>query len=87
MVTINFESQQFKRAAIRARARKMTVRVTEFRKYRVESDSGKTYHVSFSVIAGKKVGFCDCQAGQNSMLCVHLVNALPIHAHMAKTRQ
>jgi hypothetical protein len=43
MVNINFESEQFKRATIRARARKMTVRVTEFRKYRVESDSGKTY--------------------------------------------
>jgi len=87
MVTINFESEQFKRATIRARARKMTVRVTEFRKYRVESDSGKTYHVSFSVIGGKKVGFCDCHAGQNSMLCVHLVNALPIHIYAAKNRE
>jgi hypothetical protein len=87
MVSINFESEQFKRATIRARARKMTVRVTEFRKYRVESDSGKTYHVSFNVIAGKKVGFCDCKAGQSKMLCVHLVSALPIHIHAAKHRQ
>jgi hypothetical protein len=86
MVTINFESEAFKRATIRARARKMTVRVTEFRKYRVESDSGKVYHVSFNVIAGKKVGFCDCQAGQNETLCVHLVSALPIHVYAARNR-
>jgi hypothetical protein len=86
MVKINFESDQFKRATIRARARKMTVRVTEFRKYRVESDSGKTYHVSFTKIGRDKVAYCDCQAGQHSMLCVHVINALPLHIHVAKTR-
>jgi hypothetical protein len=86
MVTINFQSETFKRATMRAKARKMTVRVTEFRKYRVESDSGKTYHVSFNIVGGRKVGYCDCKAGQNSMLCVHIINSLGLHLHIARTR-
>jgi hypothetical protein len=43
--------------------------------------------VSFNVIGGAKVGFCDCKAGQSEMLCVHLVSALPIHVYAAKNRQ
>lgn len=87
MIQIHLNDKAMKRAGQRAMTKRPTVKVLAFRLYRVINREGRAYNVAFHVRNGHKLAQCTCAAGESGQLCYHVASALPIHCHIAKTRQ
>jgi hypothetical protein len=87
MIQIQTNNDAMRRAANRAKAKRPTVKVLAFRLYQVINREGRAYNVAFYVERGRKLAQCTCAAGESGQLCYHVASALPIHCHIAKTRQ
>ena len=88
MITLDIHSNDFNRAANRARVFHNHVSRIGERAYRVQS--GKTandYTVRFFLVDGLKKAACSCRAGQEDLLCHHVAAALTVHVALMRMRE
>lgn len=80
--------QQMEKAIKRARQLKPFVRVRGFRWYEVKSSNGENiYTVHFYKNGRKRLGECNCKAGERGLVCYHMAGAAAVHIGIASMRK
>lgn len=88
MITLNIHSNDFQRAASRARVFHNRVSRIGERAYKVQSGhTSIDYTVRFFIVEGQKKAACSCRAGQEDKLCHHVASALTVHVALMRMRQ
>jgi len=83
---IAIDKASIERAVEKARRVKNYVRMISFRRYEVITPELNAYTVTFDVRNGRKVGSCNCKAGQFNTPCHHLASAIVLHLAVARIK-
>lgn len=79
---------QMRRAIKRAQQLKPFVRVRGFRWYEVKSSNGENiYTIHFYKDGKRRLGECNCKAGERGLVCYHMAGAAAVHIGVCNMRR